>query len=403
VNVLFLTHRLPYAPNRGDRIRAHYLLREMSRFARVSLFSFLHDDEEAEQVKRMRWAARVETIRAPRLRNAVKAAAALTSRRPLTHCLLDAPNVAEVLTRLAAETCPDVVVAYCSGMARFALEEPLAGIPFVLDMVDVDSAKWSAMARTARVPQRWIYRREAATLGAFEADATRKSAATLVVNERERQELLALVPDGNVIAVSNGVDLDNFRRPEPGASTKEVIFCGVMDYFPNEDGVLWFAANVWPAIRDAVPDARFVVVGAKPTPAIKELSQRDGSIEVTGRVDAVQPYLWRAAVSVAPLRLARGLQNKVLEAFASGLPVVATFAVVNGLPDSMRPECRTHDEPKAFANAVIELLRQPAEARRARAAAAPLAALDWSERLQSVEGILRQAARTSRARRARPT
>ena len=152
MNVLFLTHRLPYAPNRGDRVRAYYLLREMARVATVSVFSLLHDDDEASRVGQVPFAHDVAGVRVTRLRNLIRGGARISSSRPLTHALLDAPDARDALTQLARATPPDVVVAYCSGMARFALEPPLDTLPFVLDMVDVDSAKWAELAVRARRP-----------------------------------------------------------------------------------------------------------------------------------------------------------------------------------------------------------------------------------------------------------
>jgi polysaccharide biosynthesis protein PslH len=387
MKVLFLTHRLPYAPNRGDRIRAYFLLREMSRFAEVSLFSLVHDDEEEQRAAEVPFATSVTTVRVPRVSNLIRGAMSLPTARPLTHALLDAPDAAEALVKVANARPPDVVVAYCSGMARFAMAPPLDDVPFVLDMVDVDSEKWRALSRTAAWPRSWIYAREARTLGAFEAVASRRARAVLVVSERERDALQALAPDGNIQVVPNGVDVDAFRPPGPPSSEPVIVFCGVMDYEPNVEGVLWFAREVWPGVRAAHPDSRFVVVGANPTAAVRALAGANG-IEVTGRVDAVQPYLWRAAVAVAPLRTARGLQNKVLEALAAGLPVVATTAAADGLPVGADAGCIRADEPSAFASGVSALLGASAATRRETAARAAVDRLAWESVLGPVREIL---------------
>jgi len=143
MRILFLTHRLPYAPNRGDRTRAFYLLREMSRFAEVSLFSFVHDDDEQSHCDRVPFARDVTCVRVSRVPNFVRGALRLPTSRPLTHSLLDSGEVRAGLDRMFKDRCPDLVVAFCSGMARFAVEPPLNRCPFVLDMVDVDSVKWA--------------------------------------------------------------------------------------------------------------------------------------------------------------------------------------------------------------------------------------------------------------------
>lgn len=396
MKVLFLTHRLPYAPNRGDRIRAFHMIRQMARFAEVSLFSLVHDEEEAAEASSTPNVARVAIARVSRRPNLVRGLLSLPSSVPLTHTLLHAPDASRQLEGLVATAPPDVVLAFCSGMAKLALEPPLNRYPFVLDMVDVDSVKWRDMAARTSWPLAAVYRREARTLGAFEATAARRARATLVVNEREADALRSGVAGLDVTVVENGIDLEGFRPAGPPAATPTVVFCGVLNYAPNEEGVLWFARDVWPLVRRAEPDARFVVVGAGVTKRIASLPQSDPSITVTGPVVSVQAHLWQAAVSVAPLKIARGLQNKVLEALAAGLPTVVTPAVAGGLPPSVSPGCRTADTAEAFAREVTGLLGLTASERRAMAARAELEPLTWTSRLSPLETLLRRAADTPR-------
>jgi sugar transferase (PEP-CTERM/EpsH1 system associated) len=395
MRILFLTHRLPYAPNRGDRIRAYHLLREMARFAEVSLFSLVHDDEEMSQRDHVPFAHDVTTQRVRRLPNLARGALRLGSDRPLTHSLLDAAGAQAALRALVDARQPDLVVGFCSGMARFAMEPPLDDRPFVLDMVDVDSVKWNQLAKAARGPVRWIYRREARTLRAFEAEAAMRATTTLVVNEREQIALKAIAPAARVLVVPAGIDIDAFRPKNDPVADPAVVFCGVMNYPPNEHGVSWFASAVWPLVRAAIPAATFAIVGSSPTRAVKNLAVRDGSITVVGQVPSVQPFLWKSAVSVAPLQLAQGIQTKVLEALAAGLPVVLTPAVAAGLPTEVQRVCPTASDPRAFADAVIALLRATPDDRRQRAAAASLESLQWSEQLRGLESILRDGLETA--------
>lgn len=392
MNIIFLTHRLPYAPNRGDRNRAYHLMKAMSEFANVSLFSLVTDEEEAAHEKKVPFAHDVTIARVPRIRNLVRGAASLLGRRPLTHSLLNAPGIPAMLHQIVREQKPDVVVAFCSGMTRFALQSPLAELPLVIDMVDVDSAKWRLLAARTRGPLRWVYRREARTLQLFEAEASRMASATLVVNERERDTLARIAPGANVRVLQNGVDVDSFRPTTPPSADPVVIFCGVMNYYPNEEGVLWFSNEVWPKIRAARPDAQFLVVGSSPTRAIRQLAQPDSSIRIEGSVPAVQPYLHRAAVSVAPLRLARGVQTKVIEALAAGLPVVVTPIVSDGLPAEALPGCvMSLEDPSHFAQGVLQLLELSPETRRQRAASARLDSLTWSQHTGALKDILETA------------
>ena len=189
----------------------------------------------------------------------------------------------------------------------------------------------------------------------------------------------------------------SFRPIGPPASDPVVVFCGVMDYGPNADAVRWFHHAVWPLVRTRHPAARFVVVGGGTPPDLAALLTRDSSVTVTGRVDRVQPHLWNAAVSVAPLQVARGVQNKVLEALAAGLPAVVTPAVFEGLPDEARPGCRTDATPAGFAAAICDLLTLSPNGRRLEAARANLELLSWQARLARLNELLEAAARRRRA------
>ena len=391
MTVLFLTHRLPYLLNRGDRMRAYYLLREMATFARVSLFSLVHDDEEEAAAGSMPFAHDVRVARVSPIPNHLRGILRLAGDRPLTHSLLDAAQARHAIADLAARCRPDVVLAFCSSMARFALQPPLDRRPFVLDMVDVDSEKWRLLAARSRWPLRWIYRREAETLGRFEALAAARAAATLVVNDREGALLGQRAPSATIHVMESGIDLDRYAPPGPPEARPTVVFTGVMNYAPNVQGMQWFARQVWPQVRVACPDARLRIVGASPTAAVTALGRRDPSIDVTGAVETIQPSLWQAALAIAPLHLARGLQNKVLEALAAGLPVVVTAAVFEGLPQSARAGCRRADDAASFAAAVIELLQRSPDERRREAARADLSDLSWDVRLRPLHEILRGA------------
>src|SRR5919197_1283440 len=169
MNVLFLTHRLPFAPNRGDRIRAFHVARYLAPRTDLHIVSLVHDRaEEAQADSLRRLGIRVSTAPAPRVRNRAGAAVGLLTARPLTHFLLDSPALSGILRRIVRERRPDVVLAYCSGAAAWALKPPLADVPLVLDLVDVDSAKWAALASKAVPPLAWVYRREAKCLARFE-------------------------------------------------------------------------------------------------------------------------------------------------------------------------------------------------------------------------------------------
>ena len=397
--ILFLTHRLPYAPNRGDRLRAYHMLHAMVPHARVDLVSLVHDDEEAAHAADLRdLVESVEVAPVPRLRNLMRGAWLWPTRRPLTHILLDSPTIRPTLDRIARERTPDVVFAFCSGMMRFAMMPPLASRPCVLDMVDADSAKWRSLGQTTGGPKGLVFRREGRCLARFEIDAMRHARSTLVVNARERDLLLELSPNAAVRIMENGVDLDRFTPDAnaPPAAQPIVVFCGVMNYAPNEEGARWMARDVWPIVHAARPDATLMIVGASPTPAVQALASDDARITVTGAVPDVRQYLWDAAVAVAPLWIARGVQNKVLEAVAAGLPCVVTPPVAEGLPDVLRSACPVAADAAEFARVIVDLLALTPDARRHRARSADLRCLTWQERLRDLVPLLIDAAAARR-------
>ena len=392
MRVLFLTHRLPYAPNRGDRIRAYYILKALRSHASASLVSLVHDDDEGARVGELKGLVdAVFVARVPGVRRYLAAGSTLPTSRPLTHALLASSGVRPAIAQALRAGKPDVVLAYCSGIARYALDPPLGSLPLVVDMVDVDSRKWAALAERAAAPMSWVYRRETRTLSSFERRLTAHAAGTTVVTEREREALAAIAPGARIIVAPNGVNVADFAPVRPPAASTDVVFCGVMNYAPNVEGAVWLARDVWPLVRARVPSARLRLVGASPAPRVVALSGLPG-VEVTGTVPDVRPYLWEASASAAPLHTARGIQNKVLEAIAAGLPVVVTPVVAEGLPGDVLQAYRVAADAQSFADRLIELLEQSPDARRAIAASANLAALGWDRSLQPLIDLLVEAA-----------
>ena len=388
LRLLFLSHRLPYAPNRGDRIRAYHLLRLLAACHEVHVVALVHDAAEAAEVSSLAsWVASAHGAMVSRYARYLHAAFALPTSRPLTHVLLHSSEVLGTVHRLVSERQFDAVVAYGTAMARYVFEPPLRDVPCVLDMIDVDSEKWAALGKTAGAFRRPIYRREARLLRRFERQAYDRARATAVVNERELVLLNQIVGRAGGIAIPNGVDFQAFRPPSAPVDSAQVVFCGVFNYRPNEEGALWLATEVWPRVLAARPDANLVLVGAQPTKAVLRLAQTP-SIKVTGTVADVRPFLWDSAVAAAPLHLARGVQNKVLEALSAGLPCVVTPPVLDGLPQGVRAGCRLASEADSFAAQLVTLLNQTPLSRRTLADTADVSSLDWAEQLRPFLGLV---------------
>jgi sugar transferase (PEP-CTERM/EpsH1 system associated) len=358
MRVLYLAHRVPYAPNRGDRIRAYHSLRVLREAGiRTHVVALAHDDAEQSNAGRLGEVAEsYDVLRLPGWRNRIRAGLALAGSTPLTHVLLDHPEAAALLTARVASFKPHVVIAFCSGMAPLALAPDVASLPFVLDIVDVDSAKWRDLSLAGPWPLRLVYAREARCLGRFERHACERASAVLAINEREAAEVRALCPTARVAVVPNGVDLDYFRRPSGVERRRQVVFTAVFNYPPNEVGAMWTIAEVWPRVLAAHPDAELVLAGARPSAALRRAAKRAPRVTVTGTVDDIRPHLWSASVAIAPLSISRGTQNKVLEAAASGLPCVVTSKVAEGLPSVVLQRCRVADSSEEFADAIAEAL-----------------------------------------------
>ncbi len=234
------------------------------------------------------------------------------------------------------------------------------GIPIITDFVDVDSNKWEQYSTYAAWPLSLIYRREAWALRKFERRICEQSACVLVTTEREAALVRQLAPAARVYVVPNGVDTEYFRPPaEPaGLDLPTIGFTGDMGYFPNVEAVTYFARNVLPLVRQSVPDARFLIIGRNPAPRVKALAKIAG-VEITGFVPDVRKHLSRMQIAVAPFSIAAGIQNKILEAMASGIPVVCTSRAAQGLSRETAGAVEIADGAEDMAAKIARLLGDP--------------------------------------------
>jgi sugar transferase (PEP-CTERM/EpsH1 system associated) len=337
-DLLFLAHRIPYPPNKGDKIRSWHLLRHLAARYRVHLGCFVDDaqDHKHEPVLRALCASCHFAPLNPRTAKLGSLRGLLTGDA-LTFAWFRDSRLTRWVNETHAARPIAAQVVFSSAMAPFA--ESVEGFRGrrIVDFIDLDSDKWRQYADTAGQPMRWVYRRESRLLARAETAIAARSSASLFVSEAEA-DLFRRRPGvaaEHVHALGNGVDLDYFdgqrAYPNPYSPGGPVlVFTGMMDYRANVDAVCWFADAVLPEIRARHASVRFAIVGAKPDEKVKRLAEREGVI-VTGRVEDVRPYLAHAAVAVAPLRIARGIQNKVLEAMAMGRPVVASAEAFEGI------------------------------------------------------------------------
>lgn len=390
-DLLFLAHRIPFPPDRGDKIRTFHELRHLAGLGRVHLACFADDEADAAHLAGLREAlgsslgeVHVEVRRASRV---AAGARALMEGKPVSLTLFDSAALRGFVERLLASGRIGTVFAFSGQMAQFVPEHP--GARFVMDFGDVDSAKFEAYGAEggAMAP---IHRREGRRLAAFERSVAARADVSLFVSDAEadlfrRRSGLA---GADVRALQNGVDLEYYDPCAcfPGIEERGplIVFTGQMDYAPNIDAARWFAGEVMPML----PKARFAIVGRKPPESVRRLA--GPRTLVTGAVPDVRSWLAAADVVAAPLRIARGIQNKVLEAMAMARPVVASPAAFEGIEAEPGRHLVVAGEAEAQAEAIAGLLddakRAEAIGRAARRRMEQV--YRWEARLAPLAGIV---------------
>ncbi|HEV2867311.1 MAG TPA: TIGR03087 family PEP-CTERM/XrtA system glycosyltransferase [Allosphingosinicella sp.] len=372
-DILFLAHRIPFPPDRGDKIRSWHLLKHLARLAKVHLACFADDEADAAHLAALRQAlggrlgeAHVEVRRSGR---AAAGARAIAAGKPVSLTLFDSAALRAFVERLVASGSVGTVFAFSGQMGQFVPRVPSAR--FVMDFGDVDSAKFAQYAATGAGPMRWVHRREARTLFAFERATAERADLVTFVSEAEADLFRRSTGLPNIRALSNGIDLAFFDpaadfprlTPQERGEGPLILFTGQMDYAPNIDAVRWFAREVLPN----VPGPRFAIAGRNPTEEVRRLAS--ASAIVTGAVADMRSWLAAADLVVAPLRIARGIQNKVLEAMAMAKPVVATPEAFEGIEAEAARDLVVTRGAEAMAEAVRGLIAQPNEAAAMGAAA----------------------------------
>jgi sugar transferase (PEP-CTERM/EpsH1 system associated) len=391
--LLFLAHRIPFPPNKGDKIRSFNLLRHLSARYAIHLGAFVDDPDDWQYQDALKpWCASIKLLPLHPRRAKLASLSGLLSGEALTLPYYRNRELKRWADDLAASGKVTRGLAFSSAMAQF-MPHNLAHR--VLDMVDVDSDKWTQYAPTQRWPLSWMYAREGRKLAAWEARVAQDFDATLLVSNAEAALLRQRAPAAlhKIGAFENGVDAEYFSPardyPNPySLGVQGVVFTGAMDYWPNIDAVRWFAERIFPAVREAVPAAQFTIVGSHPVEAVRTLARQPGVV-VTGSVPDVRPWLAHAACAVAPLRIARGVQNKVLEAMAMARPVVASTQAAEGIRAEAGRDYILALGEAEFAHAVIVQLQTASTATPARACI--LAHYDWARNLSAIDPLFEAA------------
>jgi sugar transferase (PEP-CTERM/EpsH1 system associated) len=362
-DLLLLIHRIPYPPNKGDKIRSWHLLKHVAQHYRVHLGTFVDDADDWQHVPTVeKLCATSHFASLNPLRARVRSLGALPRGRSLSEDYYRDAGLARWVDDTVAFHKIDRVLVFSSPMAQYA--DRYRAARRVIDFCDVDSDKWRQYADKKAWPMSWLYRTEANRLLAYERAVARDWDASLFVSRPEADLFRQLAPESErkIGHFNNGVDTDYFS-PHHGyaspyaAGERVVVFTGAMDYWPNVDAVQWFADDVFPRLRERCADLRFYIVGARPSAAVQALAQLPG-VTVTGTVPDVRPYIAHARVAVAPLRIARGIQNKVLEAMAMATPVVVSPQALEGIDAVPGFDLVLADGAAEFVESVSSLLAQ---------------------------------------------
>ncbi len=358
--LLFLAHRLPYPPNKGDKVRSYHLLRHLARDCRVVLGTFIDDPLDWPHVQALKaWCAEVHVEPIVPWSRRIQCGEAMLTGEAMTLRYFRSRELHRWVRHVVQREGIERAFVFSSAMAQYVLDLP--GVQSIVDFVDLDSAKWADYALRRPWPISALYDREARRLLAFEKVVAERAKASVFVTREEARQLITAAPGSasRVVVIENGVDSDYFSPAHScespfAAGEHPIVFTGTMDYWPNVDAVVWFAREVLPLVRQRDPRARFHVVGMKPQRAVRALQGE--AVSVSGWVDDVRPYLRYARAVVAPLRVARGIQNKVLEAMAMGRPVIVTSATAAVLHARVGAELEVADDAAGFAAKVLRLL-----------------------------------------------
>jgi sugar transferase (PEP-CTERM/EpsH1 system associated) len=396
-NLLFLTQRIPYPPIKGEKIRPLQILKHFRKTYNVYLGCLVDDPEDWKYVETVRSLC-TDAYFASLNRgwDNISHVSALLKGEALSVALYHSRALTRWVSQVIRQIDFDVIFVCSSNMAPYVLDHARYRSTCMVDLADVDSEKWRAYAEKASGAMKWIYRREARLVSDLETRIAHAADFSTFVSEPEAETFRKLVPGraSTISGVPSGVDYSYFdpheRYPAPFRSERPTfVFTGTMDYIPNVDAVSWFAKDILPVIKRTLPEAQFYIVGSNPSAAVEELTMLP-DVYVTGRVPDVRPYLAHATAGVAPMRIARGIQNKVMEAMAMAKPVIVTSGALEGIDAETGQELLLANDVDTFAAIACRLAQDEGERVRVGEAARRRMVEDfsWEGRLSGFDRLL---------------
>jgi len=393
-NLLYLVHRLPYPPNKGDKIASYYQFIQLQKDYHIYLGCFIDDPDDwqyQETVEAMAKACFIAPLHPKKSK--LKSISGLLTGKALSLPYYYSNKMQTWVNHILQTKSIDAIVVFSSPMAQYIDIKQLKNYQSILDLVDVDSDKWRLYAQKKCFPLRQIYQRESKQLLKFERKMAQAFGATLLVSKTEAELFKKLAPESidKINYRVQGVDAQFFSPNIPLKNpyleqTKTLVFIGAMDYWPNIDAVIWFATQIFPEILKQAPETQFYIVGMNPSEAVKALANQQ--ITVTGRVDDVRAYSHHAHAMIATLRIARGIQNKVLEAMAMQLPVIATPNALEGIEPCTEMLHYIADNKTDLIKMTLVLLAKDRQ-QDTKARDCVLTHYDWHKNLQKVSLLLK--------------
>ena len=386
-NIIFLCQRVPYPPDRGDRITTYNVIRMLKEIGKVRIGCFVEKERDKKSVTYLN--SMGYEVFAQKLSPSLKKLAVLRflpTKNPLTLPYFYSRKLKQKVDEWIKGGC-DLCMCYSSSMGQYVLYKD--GFTKIMQFAELDSDKWLQLSNQSGFPGSYINGREAKLLLEYEKKIARDFDLSLVVSDVEKKIFMERIPDVEPLVVENGVDFDYFCPNTSIKKEEAIVFTGVMNYPPNVMGVIKFVNEVWPEIRKYNSRVKFYIVGSDPVKSIRSLNGKDGII-VTGRVPDTRPYMDKSLIAVAPLWVARGIQNKVLEAMSMALPVVSTTQAYLGINAEPGKNILIADDPKKFAETVINLLEDKSKAKEIGLLARKhvVAYYDWNKILSKLKGFI---------------
>ena len=360
MRILYLSHRVPFPPNKGEKIHVFNCLKALSQYHEIHLLAF--NTDRADESYRQDLLKLCKTVSIltfdGRLRKIKAGIGSLCGKSAAEAFFYSAQMQSSVNEKLAKV---DLAIAEGSSMAPYVMD---ASCVVLSDFIDLDSEKWEKYAQHSCGLAKRFYQLEARRLRILERNIAEKAKHVFLVSPTEANLFKKQTGLGNILTLMMGVDRSHYQTQVKNSKPR-LIFMGTMDYFPNIDAALFFHQKIWPLIKKKRPDVEWVLAGRNPSPELMRL-EREAGIKVTGAVDDIRPYLWEASVSVVPLRIAMGIQSKILESMAAGVPIVTTSQAHEGLSAVPGRHLFVEDKPETFAKRVLELLNDAALAGKMR-------------------------------------